>query len=1186
MATTQITTSSHDTALCILPPRSTWPRIDRLRSRYDKAYGKWPPHINLVYPFVQVDALPRAVEAIQSAVTRDQRSFRACLDSADVFNHRNDNTIFVHDNTESNPLTDLRRVILESLGQEDVGGYRMHMTIGQSEDVNASWHRFLLQKANSLPTVEWTVDELHVLVRERSPAGGSEMRAWATISLEDGSIRRLELPKPFYDEPQPSAEDEGLPYTYTEGDIWRKSPGVDHAKPSSAAPATLAVATYNVLAEFFHPPAQKRYPLIVKNILSDRAKADVLVLEEVTDDFLAYLLKNEDIRAMFPFCSWGPPDQDDVEPLPSHNNIVVLSNQMFEWESVPFHREHKGAVVVKFQTIGQQDDTVFRPLILAAVHLTHGLKDGSITAKKTEVEMILKYLAQNYVDHPVILTGDFNITTSSYTITQALEKNAVSSQAVAHLRNFDRSFLADGFVDTWAVSRLERGTASRDDLETAFEGEQGATYDPTANPLAAEITGSGFNMRPQRYDRILVKGDDYFKTLQFNQFGFLTEALQEDGKDVTLHASDHWGVRAILRLGPEPESQRSAVVGARVVPVQLKSAQNSLADPAALLDALKQSKSIPSEEEIEKRASAFKLLQSVITEPSSSTAPDQGRSSPQLIVVPVGSYGLGVWNSSSDIDCLCIGPFSPSTFFALTTQRLRKASGKGIRVIRRVKAFTGIMLELDVQGVMVDLQYAPSHAIAENWPGALEHPASSPVWALSAQTLNKFKPVRDLDYVRRSVPDITNFRLAHRLIKEWAKRRGIYAAKYGYLSGIQITILLARVYKLLAHEAAVVSIPDLLTTFFNHYANFDWKKDLAFDPFFHKQLNYRRTDREPMAIIGYFPPALNTCTAASVPSVRTITEEFQRADRLLHDEGMTWAQFLAADDGNFLQSFKRYIKIDVQFWGGSLTKGRSFVGWLESRCVSLLVDLKRRLPELHVRFWPARFVEKMEDAAEDDDQGSYQGFYLIGIDKPKETVTDERVIYDNLITTLARFGDQIRGDKNYFDERNSLMTITVAKAAEVKSFEIDHREWGRYTTGDDESDDDDDEDEEAQASSIYEDYHAVHTAAKKSKTTNSPRSVVVTKPEGAGKFRTAADVLNRLRWDPALDSGNYVVGYEDRFAGAMEKGLDIWKSEQTDDEFIPQHRILYFKRRSDGVVVWDRMTRTDLLFGSGGPAAG
>ena len=74
--------------------------------------------------------------------------------------------------------------------------------------------------------------------------------------------------------------------------------------------------------------------------------------------------------------------------------------------------------------------------------------------------------------------------------------------------------------------------------------------------------------------------------------------------------------------------------------------------------------------------------------------------------------------------------------------------------------------------------------------------------------------------------------------------------------------------------------------------------------------------------------------------------------------------------------------------------------------------------------------------------------------------------------------------------------------------------------------------------------------------------------------------MNRIRWDPQLDSSDYVVGYEDRFTGAQEKELEAWKSEQTDEEFIPQHRILYFKRKSDGRKVWDRRTRFDELFGN------
>lgn len=47
-----------------------------------------------------------------------------------------------------------------------------------------------------------------------------------------------------------------------------------------------------------------------------------------------------------------------------------------------------------------------------------------------------------------------------------------------------------------------------------------------------------------------------------------------------------------------------------------------------------------------------------------------------------------------------------------------------------------------------------------------------------------------------------------------------------------------------------------------------------------------------------------------------------------------------------------------------------------------------------------------------------------------------------------------------------------------------------------------------------------------------------------------------------------------------------WKggvADVTDEEWIPQHRIMYFRKKGDGERrrVWDRATRLDRLFGSG-----
>lgn len=84
-------------------------------------------------------------------------------------------------------------------------------------------------------------------------------------------------------------------------------------------------------------------------------------------------------------------------------------------------------------------------------------------------------------------------------------------------------------------------------------------------------------------------------------------------------------------------------------------------------------------------------------------------------------------------------------------------------------------------------------------------------------------------------------------------------------------------------------------------------------------------------------------------------------------------------------------------------------------------------------------------------------------------------------------------------------------------------------------------------------------------------------------LRPAKDILSRIRHDPALDNNDFIVGYHDRHADVMEMPVAMWKGggDVTDEEFIPQHRILYFRRKTDGVKVWDRKQRTDLLFGSG-----
>ncbi|KAF7559467.1 hypothetical protein G7046_g4706 [Stylonectria norvegica] len=452
---------------------------------------------------------------------------------------------------------------------------------------------------------------------------------------------------------------------------------------------------------------------------------------------------------------------------------------------------------------------------------------------------------------------------------------------------------------------------------------------------------------------------------------------------------------------------------------------------------------------------------------------------------------------------------------------------------------------------------------------------------------------------------MAQFRVAHLLIKAWAKSRGMYSAKFGLLGGVSISVLLVPICKHLACNGKRASTADVIATFFAHYADLDWKTQMVFDPFFHKDLKYHRTFREALCLLGWHAPSLNTSTTASVPTVKTIAAEFKRATSLLSSESVTWDGFLglgvqdktagSSDPGarEFVRAYRSYLKIDAHFWGSSPEKGSRFVGWLESRCVMLLVEIDRKAPNIMARIWPARFVEGAPDEMKDAG-GEYHGCYLVGLEWDEDQAAGPskelaKKAYGALQNSMLDFETRIRGDQKYYDDKCCWVATSLVRGDSLDGLELDQSQWGQHaadTDDDDDTEDDlslaeDEEEDDNEEDELWESRRVRGSSGRKKVDSLASRASSGAKPPGLGKFRTAADVLSRLRWDGNLNSADYIVGYEDRFKGAQEKAVGQWKSEQTDEEFIPQHRILYFKRKSDKVIVWERRSRIDDVFGSG-----
>jgi endonuclease/exonuclease/phosphatase family metal-dependent hydrolase len=485
-------------------------------------------------------------------------------------------------------------------------------------------------------------------------------------------------------------------------------------------PSILTLSSYNILHDpSLEAPTEDRYPLLLASILSPSALADILVLQEVFDDFLSYLLGHERIRNHYSFTTHAPPDQEGIGPLRSFRNVVALSRWRFRWEWLPFDCRHKGAVILRFETVGECKDEAFYPLVIAGVHLTCGLTDGTVLAKKLQLQTLLGHLLRNYSESPWIIAGDFNIVTSKFTIEEAVKMKCISVRTVSHIAEMERMFSDSGLVDPWIIAspKMEGMERLMGGLEDVYEGEEGATFDPTINPLAAEMAKrNSNNIRPQSYDRILVKRKELLEVMGFNMFGFLERGSEagdggpEDQGVDSRYGSDHWGIRCTLRIGTNLREKHLDDIDIKLASRQLRKAPSSLSDDAALNICLMDYNMFPTDEEVHKRNEIFTTMKNVLQQNLNQGAgeiADDNQSNLPLVVVPVESYGLGVWSTSSDIDILCIGSTSSKVFFTLATQRLKRASYLGVRILRKVNAASGTMLELEMRSVKLDLQYCP-----------------------------------------------------------------------------------------------------------------------------------------------------------------------------------------------------------------------------------------------------------------------------------------------------------------------------------------------------------------------------------------------------------------------------------------------------------------------------------------------
>lgn len=73
---------AHSKTVCssvaVIPPPEVWPPLEAIRRIYDTGFVRWPPHVNMLYPFLHNFQFPEAYTKLAAALA-DFPSFTVTL---------------------------------------------------------------------------------------------------------------------------------------------------------------------------------------------------------------------------------------------------------------------------------------------------------------------------------------------------------------------------------------------------------------------------------------------------------------------------------------------------------------------------------------------------------------------------------------------------------------------------------------------------------------------------------------------------------------------------------------------------------------------------------------------------------------------------------------------------------------------------------------------------------------------------------------------------------------------------------------------------------------------------------------------------------------------------------------------------------------------------------------------------
>ena len=180
---------TYKTAIALLPPSSITPPIEVVRAAHDKNFKRWPPHINLIYPFLaspletsdsNAPRLSHSVQARLERATSEIRAFKVLLnaDSPGIFTHsKNSKTVWLAPTPDEN-VKQLQAALQAEFSEcnSDQRAFTPHLSIGQArtdkvveqlgKEISNSIASHHPNEDISPRSLHWLVDKVYVIERK------------------------------------------------------------------------------------------------------------------------------------------------------------------------------------------------------------------------------------------------------------------------------------------------------------------------------------------------------------------------------------------------------------------------------------------------------------------------------------------------------------------------------------------------------------------------------------------------------------------------------------------------------------------------------------------------------------------------------------------------------------------------------------------------------------------------------------------------------------------------------------------------------------------------------------------------------------------------------------------------------------------------------------------------------------